>query len=371
MIVQNSPITAARLVSFLLGVSICASQLAMAQVVEAPRTNSAYSDEVVAKADKFLADAGLKRSGKTIFAVGIGELNRVLTSLSKSRKAIKQLADARKQTEAQLARTQQQFQLLDAQNGELNLRLARPGLDAGTNNQLVGLINANNSQLRQLNDLRTQLREKLAADRRAVNEAEAKYAEMVLALRRDFTALQTELEPLLNDEKVQIALKVSSANFQTPEKVDIATLLGATDRRIKQIEKEIFSESIPVEVTPSGGLYVQVVVGDQSVPMVLDSGASLISLPAETAAKLGITVPANAARMQLVLADGRTIGAHRVVLPSVRVGQFEAKDVEAAVLEPVAVNAEPLLGMSYLGNFRFEIDTAGRSLKMLRVGDES
>lgn len=328
-----------------------------------------YSDEVVAKADKILAAAGLRRSGKTLLATGATDLNRTITDLSKARKAIKQLADTRQATAEQLELTRQQFRLLDAQNGELNLRLTRP-LPAATNNQLVGMINANNVRLRQLDEQRGQLQEKLAGDRRAVNEAEAKYADQVLALRRDFVALQQALASSLADPNVRIALKVAHVNFQTPDTVDIATLLGALDRRIKQIESEIFSESIPLHVSPGGSAMVHVAMGETSVDMVLDSGAAVICLPAETADKLGISVPADAPAMRLVLADGRTIPARGVVLPQVRIGQFSAQNVDAAVLDATAIHAEPLLGMSFLGRFRFEIDTSERTLKLLRIGEE-
>ncbi len=342
---------------------------AAAQPTAPPPAQAAYSNDVVAKADKILADAGIKRSGKTLLATGTSELNRALSNLTKSRKAIKQLADARKLTEEQLELTRQQFRILNAQNGELNLRLTRP-LPGATNNQLVGLINANNARLLQLDEQRGQLQEKLASDRRAVNEAETQYADQVLALRRDFTALQRTLESSLAEPNLRIALKVSNVNFQTPETIDIAVLLGSIDRRIKQIESEIFSESIALDVTPDGSAYVHVAVGETSIDMVLDSGASLICLPAEAATKLGISVPADAPRMRLVLADGRTIDARGVVLPQVRVGQFTAENVDAAVLDAAAIHAEPLLGMSFLGNFRFEIDTSSRTLKMLRIGEE-
>ena len=56
--------------------------------------------------------------------------------------------------------------------------------------------------------------------------------------------------------------------------------------------------------------------------------------------------------------------------PRVRVGEFEAENVDAAVLDAVATDAEPLLGMSFLGNFKFEINTSAKTLKMLRVNAE-
>ncbi len=365
------PITIAGVVVLLVPDQQAVAQRPAAQPpqAEVAATQPAYSEEIVAKAEKILTDAGIRRSGKTLLAAGTQDLNRTLNNLAKARKTIKQLSDARKLTAEQLELTRQQFRLLDAQNGELNLRLTRP-LPGATNNQLVGQINANNVRLRQLDEQRSQLQEKLAADRRAVNEAEAKYAEQVLALRRDFVTLQRTLEAVLAEPNLRIALKVFSVNFQTPESIDIAMLLGATDRRIKQIEGEIFSESIALNVSEGGSLMVHVTVGDSSIDMVLDSGASVVCLPADAAEKLGVTVPADAPAMRLVLADGRTIAARRVSLPQVRIGQFEAERVDAAVLDASAVNAEPLLGMSFLSHFRFEIDTADRTLKLLRVGEE-
>lgn len=71
-----------------------------------------------------------------------------------------------------------------------------------------------------------------------------------------------------------------------------------------------------------------------------------------------------------LFADGREIPGRAVTLAQVSVGQFEAEKVEPAVLDAVAINAEPLLGISFLGNFKFEIDTADKSLKLLRVSSE-
>jgi clan AA aspartic protease (TIGR02281 family) len=114
-------------------------------------------------------------------------------------------------------------------------------------------------------------------------------------------------------------------------------------------------------------LYVTVVIGNRTARMVVGSGASIVSLPSATAGELGITVPSDAPKLRLVLADGRGIPAHGVTIPRVRVGNFEAENVEAAVLDVSAVAAEPLLGMSFLGNFECEIDTVEKTLKLLRV----
>jgi aspartyl protease family protein len=104
--------------------------------------------------------------------------------------------------------------------------------------------------------------------------------------------------------------------------------------------------------------------------MVVDSGASLICLPARIAAELGVVIPPNAPQMELVVANGDRIGARGVILPRVRIGEFEVENVDAAILDAAANSAEPLLGMSFLDHFKFEINAADRSLKMLRVKTE-
>jgi clan AA aspartic protease (TIGR02281 family) len=334
-----------------------------------PKT-AKYSDEIVSKADKIFADAGLRRSGKTISTTSTADVARGISALSRSRRSLKLIHDTWKQTSQQLAQMKRQSELLNVQNIELNTQLAKPFLDATTNNRLVGLINANVAKMRQLETEEGRFKEKLSADRKAVNDAEAAYAESVLALRRDLNAVKVKLDETLKSEELKIAVKVSNANFGTPATLTTDTLLTAIDKRLKQIEQEIFSESVPLDVTENGSLYVNVSVGDQSIRMVLDSGATLISLPAATASQLGIIIPADAPQLRLVLADGREIPGRAVTIAKVRIGQFEAEDVEAAVLDAVATNAEPLLGMSFLGNFKFEIDTADKSLKLLRVNDE-
>jgi hypothetical protein len=56
-----------------------------------------------------------------------------------------------------------------------------------------------------------------------------------------------------------------------------------------------------------------------------------------------------------------------IKLDSVRVGKFTVQDVECCVLGPDARDAPPLLGMSFLGQFKFEVDANQAELKLLKV----
>ena len=329
-----------------------------------------YSPEVVATAEQILEEAGLRRTGKSIQASNTATISRAISGLAREKRSLRLVYQDWKKVVDQIAAIRQELQRLNLQYGEYNLQLARvAGVDVAANNRIVGLLNATNAKMKVLTGERERLKEELALKREALNQAESAYAETVLAIRRDFNDARDKLATVLADEKVLIAIRVMKTNYETPEALTADKILVSLDKRIQRIEQEIFSESIQLEVD-RGSLYVDVVVGKKTTRMVVDSGATLISLPIKTATELGITVPVDAREMKLILADGRTIPARGVTIPKVRVGEFEAENVEAAVLDAVASDAEPLLGMSFLGNFKFEINTADKTLKMLRVDAE-
>jgi len=94
-------------------------------------------------------------------------------------------------------------ELLDAQNFQLNTQLAQPNPRVTDNNRIVGMIIANVATSRQIASDEERVKEKLAIDRKALNDAEAAYAETVLALRRDLNTVQPTLDESLNGESDQ------------------------------------------------------------------------------------------------------------------------------------------------------------------------
>lgn len=342
--------------------------LAFGSVAKAQPT--AYREEVVAKADQVLANAGLRRAGKSITVVELGPLQRAIRDLAKPRRMIRGLAETIRQTEGQLTMIDAESRLAQSQHGELNLALAQPGLDVLTNNRLVGLINANRAHAAQLAERQVLLKQTLAKQRKELSDAEAGYAEVVLAARQDLDRIREQLRRSLADPQLPIALTVLAATFQTPDRTDVDSLVGPISRRLEPIEREIFRETIPLRLSPRGNLQVDVVVNDQNLAMILDGNAALVVLPAETAQSLGIRVAADATPIRMVLANGDVLPAREAILPSLRVGGFVAKNIAAAVLEDAGSNVQPLLGMSFLEHFNFELDAPAKQLKLLRLNAE-
>lgn len=336
-----------------------------------PGIQTVYSEAVVAKADAVLKDAGLRRSGKALQSTEAAELSRVLSGITRSRRELRLEQKKLLDTQTKLASIEAEISKLNRQDGELNLQLARvAGLDVSSNNRLVALINATRTQISELRKQRTAQQSVVRAVRSQVNQSEEKYAESVFQARKRITDLTHAVTEGLQNPKVQIAIDVIHANFDVPKEVDAISILRTLDNRLRDFEKEVFRETIPLDVGSNGSLFTMVSVNQQAIRMVIDSGATLITLPANAAAKLQVTVPDDAPVVPLVLANGGKINGRRVVLKTVRVGQFEAKDVEAVVLEPIAANAEPLLGLSFLDRYKFELDSSAKTLGLLRI-DES
>ena len=68
---------------------------------------------------------------------------------------------------------------------------------------------------------------------------------------------------------------------------------------------------------------------------------------------------------------GTKISGRLKKLDSVRVGKFTVNDVECAVLGPEATEATPLLGMSFLGQFKFELNSQAAELSLMQIDEES
>ena len=109
--------------------------------------------------------------------------------------------------------------------------------------------------------------------------------------------------------------------------------------------------SIPA--APDGHFYADAIINGRSVPVVVDTGATVVVLTEATAHQLGIFPPRSAFKQRVQTANGE-VGAALVRLREVRLDGVRVADVEALVLpgESLALN---LLGMSFLGRLaKFE-----------------
>jgi len=102
-------------------------------------------------------------------------------------------------------------------------------------------------------------------------------------------------------------------------------------------------------------------INGSSLRFLVDTGATLVTLPAAEARRLGINY-LQGARGQVQTANG-TLAAYRVKLDTVRIGDIEVHNVDAVVTEGDTMGVT-LLGMSFLN--RMEMKREGQSMTLTK-----
>ncbi len=336
--------------------------------VDAQEGAGIYSKEVIAQADKYLSDVGLRRSGKSILFAGQAVQMRSLQAISKQMVDIKK---AQKELDAVAVNKKTidaSFRELNRNLRDINVQLANPTIAFNQRQTLIATNNALISQLKELEAQKDDAQKLVDQARSKLQDLESKFVGEVINARETLEKSKEELAQSVNEKNVKTALTVLAKEFGAPESIDVVSLFKSIENRIKDLESSFVSEPIPLIADGGNTRKIAVVVnGKPPIEMVLDSGASIILLPKAAAIQLGINIAPDAQEITLQVADGRSIPGRLVLLQSVRVSQFEVKDVEAAVLDIEQDDNEPLLGMSFLGNFQFQVKAADNELWLSQV----
>ena len=338
---------------------------------------SQQPDEAPAPAgDEASARKTLESAGLTINSVSLehpdeNALSDGLKDALRSKTELNKAAQVLSTIEQQLALARQQVTQLTQLNVQLNARLAtiNPN-DISANNKIVGALQANEGQMQLLEQGIAKGEEQERAARATYNEAREKYVQKILDLRKSADGVVNTYSQLAaNAEMRQAVADLNSATGKSYS-LEAGRVFQSAERRLKSLEDTVLSESIPLRRDRGDSFWVSVVVnGDKTKEMIVDSGASVTMFPADMAKALGIEVGSQDKQIILVLADGSRINATEVTVPSLRVGKFTVDSVRCAVLGPEATEAEPLLGLSFLKEFRFEIDTQKETLTMVKVDE--
>ncbi len=322
--------------------------------------------EVLDKLDASFREMGMRRSGVNLMFVEEAELKKHLDSEKSIRNEMKKMYPGFQAMEQEdhirtsaIPNAYERIIAID--------QLLAQNLPVTQHNQLV---TERNTLQNQINRLRSdkQWPEQLKQARAEFNSVRERYIENLLEARK----VADDLEKRWTELESDISFKKLTAELGKELKQSVAVGPSRTLRKmlsdLDKLEENVLSDVIPLQSSGGNTFTISVTVnGKVTVDMVLDSGAGIISLPAATAEKLGLSADASSPDVRLVLADGRTVTAKLITIPVVRVGRFEAKDVEAAILPSELTNAEPLLGMSFLKNFQFKVDSDAKTLTMAEV----
>ena len=95
-----------------------------------------------------------------------------------------------------------------------------------------------------------------------------------------------------------------------------------------------------------GQFHASAFIEGQPVEMMVDTGATVVAISAETAARLGVFVDPEAPKWRMRTANGVTL-ASPILLARISLGSIEMTDVQAVVMPSGAMTVD-LLGASFL-----------------------
>jgi clan AA aspartic protease (TIGR02281 family) len=307
----------------------------------------------------------ISTSGATLTAETdiAGDLKEVATLRRALIQATKQHDDHQKSIDE----LKQQITRINQQLVGLNSQLANVQ-DVVQNNRLVGAIKALEGQLRLADDGLEQKKQRETTLQGQVSTARDSIISHVLRMRKAVDEITAQYRAI--DKDTQKLIDQFNTETGSTVKLQPSSVFTANVRKLEQLESGIQSEAISLR--RDGNTYFARVQinGEHVVEMVVDSGASTVVLPFEEAVKAGMKPVGETPQVRMTVADGRTITGRLMKIDSLKLGQFVVKDVECVVLNANVRKAPPLLGMSLLGKFRFELNSSKSTLSLVELREQ-
>jgi clan AA aspartic protease (TIGR02281 family) len=255
---------------------------------------------------------------------------------------------------------------LDAQFRDANVRLAQTPKSSPNYNLMAAQVNYLITQ--RSDAARALLQNRQESEK--LKDPRNQYIAAVVTLSDSVEAAVKQYETLAADHDVRGAVE------QLNGKPGIKVRLGPSAQFQQELpsirrERQKVNAGVVALKVENGVARVEVLLnGTVTHTMVLDSGASYVSIPWSVAEEVGMEPQASDPTVDLQIANGQIVKAKLIVLKAVSVGQFAARNVECVVAPRSVGNTPSLLGGSFLRNFIYSMDLAAGELRMSQVIDK-
>jgi len=164
---------------------------------------------------------------------------------------------------------------------------------------------------------------------------------------------------------IGVASKIAFVTAKTTGKV-VAKTVSVTGKGIKTAVNMAAGKHI-VKLTKKGNsLLVDTLLNRKlKTRLILDTGCTDTQISEDAARKLGIKT-AGSKTVLCQVADGRRVSGKEVNIKEIRVSRVRVYNVRAIVLGSDNVDTSGLLGMSFLDNFIFKVDSEKEELVLQR-----
>jgi clan AA aspartic protease (TIGR02281 family) len=149
--------------------------------------------------------------------------------------------------------------------------------------------------------------------------------------------------------------------------VTIAPIPRDVVARLKKAEETVTTAEVPLEADKTI-LRVEAAINGKpdNLRMIVDPAAENVRMSLDSARSMGLEPDDEGVTEEVLLQDGRTLRAQRMMLKSVQVGPFSAENVECLVLLE-GYEGPPLLGASFLDRYSYQVDLDTAKLTLRRV----
>lgn len=310
--------------------------------------------------EQVLKDKGLEAVGNTWVLPIDKDINKEMSSVRKLYGDARRAEANARTFDKKIRRVKQQIAAWEYERERL-AKETRKAMTSNKYNRIVEKVNELETFIDAAKKERSEREDEMNAE---LSEALGNYASELIDFHEKVVWAENKYQELAKDEAVTAALKALSDKEQREQTLGPSSMFDRQAKVVTRMREEIKAGEITLE-KEHNTLWVDVAInGKNTRQMVLDTGASFLSLPHDFANDLEIVVGSEAQDIQVSLADGKIVDAKLVMLESVQIGQFVVKDVEAVVLPEHLIAATPLLGNSYLKNFVFRVDPEKGKLRL-------
>jgi len=346
-----------------LGGWLCFFIAAFVAMLDSP---AAGSDR--APAESPLQSSGLRRLSNSFALPEEAEFSKQVREADSIKR---ELFDAQKRAEELKKKVEDKRKLMLGylhQRRELRAQLTG-AKTVETHNRIVLTINELGDRVVLLHESK-QEEDALKSAMSEVGRLTEQYIEHLLRTRKLHDELISKYEKLAADPAVTRAVEQYNSDSERTYSLGPSASFLSNGRRLAKFEESVLSDSIPLR-RGGGDLWTLNVTfnGKETTEMAIDTGASIVALPWQTAEKVGLAPGEDDQTIQLQMADGRVVDGKLVLAETIRVGRFTVENVECAIMPREMSEAAPLLGLSFFKHFTFKIDSNDGKLMLAKVDD--
>jgi len=305
----------------------------------------------VADPEAVFAGAGLKKMGFLLLLPDEREAREALANSRQLKSVVATEMVERAGLKRQYDAAFRDCNQLEARLTELDQQLEQLKKDPRQYNQLVGPYNETLAEAKQ----RRKLMEDTAGKLEKARDSRDAWRESVVTALHKAQDATAKYAALASDAKIKSTLDRYNATAAQKVALGPSGQFKQDLDALRKIVTDMAAEGVPAQMRGDTPV-VRVTINGKTVPMIWDSGASDVALSAETAEALGIHPPANAPTVTATIADGSTVEAKVVMVPSISVGVFTATNVQCSISPKVKRHVEDLLGGTFQRHFLCRVD---------------